>query len=106
MSSTVRVRTGDYGIGQYKARVTYDLDPSTAEWLAAKYPGVTIRDTPYEDDDTPPSFDPKKHGVAEVVAYLVEADPDERARVLSVEQLGRNRPGIVTWKPEPVEPTD
>lgn len=49
-------------------------------------------------------FDPNEHKVADVIAYLVSADEDERARVLEAEAEGQDRKGIRDWEPETVEP--
>ncbi|MGZ4465200.1 MAG: hypothetical protein ACXVW0_07575 [Nocardioides sp.] len=40
-------------------------------------------------------FDPTDHTVAEVTEYLAYASPEERDRVLQVEQDGKARAGIV-----------
>ncbi|WHM32445.1 hypothetical protein OH540_21315 [Streptomyces sp. BPPL-273] len=40
-------------------------------------------------------FDPGEHGAPDVLAYLKDADEDERARVLALEASGRKRKGIL-----------
>lgn len=50
-------------------------------------------------DLTPPApvtqaFDPGEHGVPEVLAYLAEADAEERERVLAAEAAGKKRATI------------
>ena len=44
-----------------------------------------------DDDD---EFDPGKHSVADVLAY-VEANPDDAERVLEAETAGKGRKGIL-----------
>ncbi|CAL9665061.1 hypothetical protein SUDANB145_07119 (plasmid) [Streptomyces sp. enrichment culture] len=41
------------------------------------------------------AFDPGAHKADEVLAYLQDADEDERARVLAAEAAGKNRKGIL-----------
>ncbi|MEW1638648.1 hypothetical protein AB0469_31890 [Streptomyces sp. NPDC093801] len=40
-------------------------------------------------------FDPSEHNVADVLAYLADADEDERARVLAAEEAGDARATIL-----------
>ena len=49
-----------------------------------------------EDDDeqTPATFDPGEHTVADVLAYVAEY-PDSRAGVLDAEKAGKNRVTLV-----------
>ncbi|MFD8596974.1 hypothetical protein ACFV1L_18430 [Kitasatospora sp. NPDC059646] len=44
-------------------------------------------------DDTP--FDPDAHTVEDVLAHLLAADGDERARVLAAEAEGKARKGVL-----------
>lgn len=53
----------------------------------------------------PAEFDPTLHKVDDVIAYLVEADDDERARVIEAEAAGKARKGITEWAPASAEPT-
>lgn len=46
-----------------------------------------------EPDGKP--FDPNEHKAPEVIAYLKDADEDERARVLAIEADGQKRKGIL-----------
>ncbi|MCX5587549.1 hypothetical protein [Streptomyces erythrochromogenes] len=41
------------------------------------------------------AFDPAEHTVADVLAYLADADEDERARVLAAEAAGEARATIL-----------
>jgi trigger factor len=41
------------------------------------------------------AFDPAEHTVADVLAYLADADDDERARVLAAEAAGEARATIL-----------
>ncbi|MFB6809416.1 hypothetical protein [Streptomyces sp. NPDC056387] len=41
------------------------------------------------------AFDPTVHNVADVLAYLADADEDERARVLAAEEAGQARATIL-----------
>lgn len=65
------------------------------------------------------AFDPSDHSVADVVAYLEQADDDERVRVLSEEADGKDRASLRDWTPseepevaeevaapEPVDPSE
>ncbi|MEV6321365.1 DUF2744 domain-containing protein [Nocardia sp. NPDC051787] len=48
-------------------------------------------------NDPPPAFDPTRRSVKAVLAYLRRADPDERDRVLAIEQhFGKARPAILS----------
>ncbi|MFG1796683.1 DUF2744 domain-containing protein [Nocardia sp. NPDC049149] len=48
-------------------------------------------------NDPLPQFDPTRRGVKAVLAYLRTVDPEERERVLAIEQhLGKARPAILT----------
>lgn len=49
------------------------------------------------------AFDPGKHNVDEVTAYLADADDDERARVIASETDGKNRKSIAEWEPAPAD---
>lgn len=49
-------------------------------------------------------FDPSEHSVADVVAYLEQADDDERTRVLIEEEDGKDRATIREWSPKGEEP--
>jgi hypothetical protein len=48
------------------------------------------------DDDDPggPDFDPRKHNVAEVTAYL-QQNPGDAGRVFALEERGQRRAGIL-----------
>lgn len=48
-----------------------------------------------EEPDGNEEFDPAAHTVAEVAAYLADADDDEKTRVLAAEQAGQARKGII-----------
>lgn len=45
----------------------------------------------------PGAFDPSGHTVDEVIAYLSEADEEERARVVIAETAGKARKTITEW---------
>lgn len=47
------------------------------------------------EDDPAAAFDPGDHNVVDVLAYLAEADDDERARVLAAETAGQARATIL-----------
>lgn len=68
-------------------------DVSGAVRAAVSAAPVPSRPEPAPDPTGP--FDPADHTVAQVNAYLADADEDERARVLAAEAEGRNRRGIV-----------
>ncbi|MCB5168002.1 hypothetical protein LG634_24640 [Streptomyces bambusae] len=56
----------------------------------------TVREDPAEPDPhADDAFDPAAHTVAEVIAYLNDADDDERARVLAAEEAGEARATIL-----------
>lgn len=63
----------------------------------AGYATAPVEDEP--DSDAGPAgdeeFDPAAHTVAEVAAYLADADDDEKTRVLAAEQAGQARKGII-----------
>lgn len=63
------------------------------------------------------AFDPSEHSVADVIAYLEQADEDEQIRVLSEEEGGKDRASLRGWTPseesspegagpEPVDPSE
>jgi len=54
--------------------------------------------TPWPDPNPNPSgpFDPAEHTVAQVNAYLADADRGERERVLQAEAEGRARRGVLS----------
>lgn len=56
------------------------------------------------DDDG--LYSPKGQKVDDVVAYLIDADEDERARVIDLEAAGQARKGIIGWEPVPVDDTN
>lgn len=61
-------------------------------------PGEPLPEIPTEDgDQLADPYDPAPHKVAEVVAYLVSADPAERARVIEAEAAGKARKTITEW---------
>ncbi|MFG1794020.1 DUF2744 domain-containing protein [Nocardia sp. NPDC049149] len=48
-------------------------------------------------NDAPPQFDPTRRGVKAVLAYLRNAEPEERERVLAIERhFGKARPAILS----------
>ncbi|MBF6333316.1 phage gene 29 protein family protein [Nocardia transvalensis] len=50
-----------------------------------------------DNNTPPPAFDPTRRSVKAVLRYLRDADPDERDRVLAIEQhLGKARPQILS----------
>ncbi|MEU8316699.1 MULTISPECIES: hypothetical protein [Actinomycetes] len=66
-------------------------DPGTARTLTPP--------TPPADPDLG-AFDPGIHPVREVLAYLADADEEERERVLAAEAAGQARKGILGDGPE------
>ena len=58
-------------------------------------PAAPVLSWPDPAPDPAGPFDPAEHTVAQVNAYLADADEDERARVLAAEADGRARRGIV-----------
>lgn len=52
---------------------------------------------PVAPEGPPPAddFDPAEHNVPDVLAYLADADEDERARVLAAEAAGQARATIL-----------
>ncbi|MFJ1865541.1 hypothetical protein ACIOD1_13000 [Streptomyces sp. NPDC088097] len=53
----------------------------------------TVQDAPAD------VFDPADHNVVDVLAYLADADEDERARVLAAEEAGQARATILKKGP-------
>lgn len=53
-------------------------------------------------------FDPAKHNVDDVIAYLEREDVDEAEvqRVQAAESEGKKRSTITEWKPKPADPAD
>jgi hypothetical protein len=84
---------------QLGTHVTREPNHALALALAGGYTIVAPDSEPetVEAATLPPQeqFDPSQHTVAEVNAYLEDADPDEKARVLEQERAGKARKGIL-----------
>jgi hypothetical protein len=68
-----------------------EVDSEQARTVLAGLSGLA----PGEQPETGPSFDPRRHSVPDVNAYLDDADDDEKARVLAAERESQHRKGIV-----------
>ncbi|CBG71873.1 hypothetical protein SCAB_48221 [Streptomyces scabiei 87.22] len=80
--------------GQATAAALRPAEQATSE------PGEKRTLTPPEQtarqaEDGPKPFDPGEHKAPEVLAYLRDADEEERARVLAAEAAGQKRKGIL-----------
>lgn len=62
--------------------------------VAAPTPPMGLPPVEASPPPAQPQFDPNKHTVPEVLAYLVD-NPDDRKRVLAAERKGKNRKTIV-----------
>lgn len=68
---------------------------TVADLVRFEFDGFTVDgDRPVAEAATA-LFDPADHTVAEVNAYLADADAAEHARVLSAEAAGKNRASLV-----------
>lgn len=110
----VTVPTRQKGIWDARILKKGDLVPGNArkkdlEWLVERgFIAEVQAKTETDEKETSLTgevlFDPNDHKADDVIAYLAEADEDERARVLAVEAEGKDRKGIREWQPETVEP--
>ena len=64
-------------------------------WLRAAGYTIVDLDDPEAEELGAVAFDPSEHKVEEVLAYLAEADEDERARVPTLEADGQARKSIL-----------
>ncbi|MGW3572182.1 hypothetical protein ACWDSL_51470 [Streptomyces sp. NPDC000941] len=80
------------------------VDDSAEDFTAALgyfrrkgYTVVAMDDEPEQEHagGSDEQFDPAKHSVKEVLAYLDTADPDEAERVIAAEQAGEARKTIL-----------
>jgi hypothetical protein len=69
--------------------------------LDAEVEGVVESDEGDGDEKTEGDvFDPSEHKVDDVLAYLADADEDERQRVLTAESEGKTRSTILSFTAE------
>lgn len=73
------------------------LSPGLERWLRAA--GYKITDLAKEPSEAV-GYNPADHTVADVTAYLAGADKTERERVISLEESGQARKGILGWSPD------
>jgi len=95
--------SGDVG-GVHFTAGTASVDPQAPHAAAAlayfRRSGYRVTDeAPAEPApavaSAPAVFDPAEHNVVDVLAYLADADEDERARVLAAEAAGESRATIL-----------
>lgn len=82
--------------GQEVARQLKPVEQATAdpgELRTLTPPTETGGEQKEPADDKP--FDPAEHTIPQVMAYLKDADDEERARVLEIEAAGEKRKGIL-----------
>jgi hypothetical protein len=103
ISSPVKDFTGSTYIGPTvldfkdgKATTDVTLSAGTIAYLEKR--GYKIGEAPAEDEGP---FNPVRHNVDEVQAYLADADEAERTRVLDAEKArgDKARKTIVEWEP-------
>jgi hypothetical protein len=80
--------------GQSKAAPLRPVEQATSE-PGEKRALTPPEETARQDETEPKPFDPGEHKAPEVLAYLKDADDDERARVLAAEAAGQKRKGIL-----------
>lgn len=66
--------------------------------LDAEEPALLGVVTPFTDDDSMMDFDPAEYTVAQVLAYLAD-HPEDRERVVALEEQGKARKMIVHAAP-------
>lgn len=64
-------------------------------WLRAAGYKIVDLDDPEAEELGAVTFNPSDHNVEDVLAYLADADEDERARVLTLEADGQARKSIL-----------
>lgn len=87
------------GVAFTKGEATLDATVHATALAYFRRRGYRVTEAEPEPADEAPAaadaFDPAEHTVADVLAYLADADEDERARVLAAEAAGEARATIL-----------
>ena len=78
-----------------EAEVTDEVLPLLVPYVGLFGLDVPGLDSPDPDQETDGDFDPGEATVDQVLGYLASADPDEQARVITLEREGKARKSII-----------